>query len=82
MPNRYRTFKDLMSRNLFLFIIINFNFTEHFILDYPNLKDDNNRLEHFTTLCEVLKEYMGETYLPNTVDLLGIYGRVSKIKKM
>lgn len=46
-------------------------------LDYPSLKDDTHRLEHFTTLCEVLKEYMGEAYLPNTVDLLGIYGRVS-----
>jgi len=55
---------------------------KHFFLDYPNLKDDSNRLEHFTTLCEVLKQYMGETYLPNAVDLLGIYGRVSKITKM
>ncbi|VVC44586.1 Zinc finger, MYND-type [Cinara cedri] len=43
---------------------------------YPNLKNDSHRLEHFATLCEVLKEYMGETNLPNAVDLLGIYGRM------
>lgn len=57
--------------NLFL------NSLKYTILDYPSLKDDSNRLEHFTTLCEVLKEYLGEAYLPNSVDLLGIYGRVS-----
>lgn len=51
------------------------------ILDYPNLKVDSNRLEHFSTLCEVLKQYMGESNLPNAVDLLGIYGRVSQKKK-
>lgn len=51
---------------------------EYVILDYPNLKNDTNRLEHFSTLYEVLKEYMGEAYLPNSVELLGIYGRVSR----
>ncbi|XP_050441460.1 histone-lysine N-methyltransferase SMYD3 [Adelges cooleyi] len=43
---------------------------------YPDLKKDEKRLEHFTSLFEVLKEYMGESNLPNTVELLGIYGRM------
>lgn len=43
------------------------------------MKEDPQRLEHFSTLYEVLKEYMGEAYLPNAIELLGIYGRVSKL---
>ncbi|CAI6365129.1 unnamed protein product [Macrosiphum euphorbiae] len=43
---------------------------------YPDLKEDAHRLEHFSTLYEVLKEYMGEVNLPNAVELLGIYGRM------
>jgi len=50
-----------------------------YYIDYPDLKEDAHRLEHFSTLCEVLKEYMGEVNLPNAVELLGIYGRVSRI---
>lgn len=43
---------------------------------YPNLKNDDHRLEHFSSLCGVLKEYMGEANLPNPIELLGIYGRM------
>lgn len=49
--------------------------------DYSNLRDDFSRLEHFITLCEVLKDYMGEANIPNDLELLRIYGRVSKHKK-
>jgi len=61
-------------------LIIIYNSLKCIVLDYPNLKDDTHRLEHFSTLCEVLKEYMGEANLPNAVELLGIYGRVSRIE--
>ncbi|XP_050519969.1 histone-lysine N-methyltransferase SMYD3 isoform X2 [Daktulosphaira vitifoliae] len=43
---------------------------------YPELKKDKQRLDHFNSLFEVLKNYMGESGLPNTVELLGIYGRM------
>lgn len=33
-------------------------------------------MEHFTSLCAVLMEYLGEGALPNSAELLGIYGRV------
>lgn len=41
------------------------------------MKEDKKRMEHFLTICEVLKEYLSDTILPNPVELLGIYGRVS-----
>ena len=47
------------------------------ILDYKELKLDRKRMEHFETICEVLKDYLSDTILPNPVELLGIYGRVS-----
>lgn len=34
-------------------------------------------MEHFTSLYGVLHEYLGESMLPNTAELLGIYGRVN-----
>lgn len=34
-------------------------------------------MEHFLTIYEVLKEYLSGMILPNTAELLGIYGRVS-----
>jgi len=61
-------------------LIIIYNSSICIILDYPTLKNDDHRLEHFSSLCGVLKEYMGEANLPNAIELLGIYGRVSRIK--
>lgn len=43
---------------------------------YKELKEDKKRMEHFLTICEVLKEYLSDTILPNPVELLGIYGRM------
>lgn len=33
-------------------------------------------MEHFTSLCGVLFEFLGETLMPNTAELMGIYGRI------
>lgn len=35
-------------------------------------------MEHFTTLCAVLFEFLGDFSLPNSAELMGMYGRVSK----
>lgn len=38
---------------------------------------DNRRMEHFTCLCAVLFEFITDISLPNSAELMGIYGRVS-----
>lgn len=43
---------------------------------YSDLKMDVKRMEHFTSLCGVLCEYLGNTMIPNTAELMGIYGRM------
>lgn len=76
-PNKFRMFKDLMSRKkqkVIYDIIFNYNF----IADYPNLKEDGRRMEHFVSLCSVLNEFL-DGFIPNTVELMGVYGRVSFI---
>lgn len=47
-----------------------------YIVDYADLKSDERRLEHFMSLCRVLNEFLKDIMLPNSVELLGIYGRV------
>lgn len=47
------------------------------ITDYSDLKADTKRMDHFTTLCVVLYEFLKDISLPNTVELMGLYGRVS-----
>lgn len=44
--------------------------------DYKDVKEDKKRMEHFTTICAVLEEYLSDTILPNPAELLSIYGRV------
>jgi xanthosine utilization system XapX-like protein len=39
-------------------------------------------MEHFEALVGVLSAYLGESILPNMVELMGIFGRVCFIKKM
>lgn len=34
-------------------------------------------MEHFTSLCGVLFDFLGEYSLPNSAELMGLYGRVS-----
>ncbi|XP_021205341.2 uncharacterized protein LOC101741215 [Bombyx mori] len=43
---------------------------------YPNLKADKKRMDHFTSLCVVLYEFLKDISLPNTVELMGLYGRM------
>ncbi|XP_022125928.2 histone-lysine N-methyltransferase SMYD3 isoform X2 [Pieris rapae] len=43
---------------------------------YSDLKKDKGRMEHFTSLCGVLYDFLNDMSLPNTVDLLGLYGRM------
>lgn len=46
------------------------------IVDYSDLKKDAKRLEHFTTLCAVLFEFLEGETIPNIAELMGIYGRM------
>ncbi|GLG97705.1 Histone-lysine N-methyltransferase SMYD3 [Gryllus bimaculatus] len=43
---------------------------------YSDLKEDAKRMEHFASLSAVLLDLLGESNLPNTAELMGIYGRV------
>ncbi|KAI5632024.1 MYND finger domain-containing protein [Phthorimaea operculella] len=43
---------------------------------YSDLKADKKRMEHFTSLCGVLYEFLKDISLPNNVELMGIYGRM------
>ncbi|XP_076232272.1 SET and MYND domain containing, class 3 isoform X3 [Calliopsis andreniformis] len=43
---------------------------------YSDIKKDEKRLEHFTCLCGVLIEFLGDLPMPNSVELMGIYGRI------
>ncbi|KAF5299334.1 hypothetical protein FQA39_LY02507 [Lamprigera yunnana] len=46
------------------------------ISHYPNVKEDPVRMEHFTSLCGVLSEFLGNEFMPNPIELMGIYGRM------
>ncbi|KAM3966835.1 SET and MYND domain containing, class 3 [Aphomia sociella] len=43
---------------------------------YPDLKADTKRMEHFTSLCVILHEFLKDLSLPNNVELMGLYGRM------
>ncbi|XP_068910338.1 histone-lysine N-methyltransferase SMYD3 isoform X2 [Tenebrio molitor] len=43
---------------------------------YPNIKGDQQRMEHFTSLCAVLFDFLGDDSLPNSAELMGMYGRM------
>jgi SET and MYND domain-containing protein len=51
-----------------------------FLSDYSDLKQDQKRMEHFTSLYGVLIDFIGESNLPNSAELMGIYGRVSMVR--
>ena len=59
----------------------NHNYWKSFLFfsDYSDLKQDQKRMEHFTSLYGVLIDFVGESNLPNTAELMGIYGRVSVV---
>ncbi|KAK2588056.1 hypothetical protein KPH14_004123 [Odynerus spinipes] len=43
---------------------------------YSDIKKDAKRMEHFTLLCGVLFEFLGNIPIPNSAELMGIYGRI------
>ncbi|XP_014214307.1 histone-lysine N-methyltransferase SMYD3 [Copidosoma floridanum] len=43
---------------------------------YTSLKNDQKRMEHFVSLCQILEEFMGSSQLPNSAEILGLYGRI------
>ncbi|XP_034841219.1 histone-lysine N-methyltransferase SMYD3 [Maniola hyperantus] len=43
---------------------------------YTDLKTDKKRMDHFTSLCGVLYEFLKDISMPNTVELMGLYGRM------
>ncbi|XP_050506253.1 histone-lysine N-methyltransferase SMYD3 isoform X1 [Diabrotica virgifera virgifera] len=43
---------------------------------YPNLKNDSTRMEHFSSLYAVLYEFFRGESLPNSAELMGMYGRI------
>ncbi|KAL3280384.1 hypothetical protein HHI36_017871 [Cryptolaemus montrouzieri] len=55
---------------------INFRMYKDLMSHYSDLKSDPKRMEHFETLCVVLNEFMNEDVFPNSVDLMGMFGRM------
>ncbi|XP_072385972.1 histone-lysine N-methyltransferase SMYD3 isoform X2 [Diabrotica undecimpunctata] len=43
---------------------------------YPNLKNDSTRMEHFSSLYAVLYDFFRGESLPNSAELMGMYGRI------
>lgn len=43
---------------------------------YSDIKVDAKRQEHFTMLYGCLLQFLDETLIPNTAELMGIYGRI------
>lgn len=63
------TFRSFYSVN-------GFRMWKNLMSHYPDIKADKKRMEHFTSLCGVLYEFLKDISLPNTVELMGIYGRM------
>lgn len=78
----YRKFKDLMSREfrLFDFALTDFGILPSLYLrriaDFPDIRSDQDRLEHIEALTGVLRDLLGPNIMPNATDFLAIYGRV------
>ncbi|XP_066994320.2 histone-lysine N-methyltransferase SMYD3 [Anabrus simplex] len=54
----------------------NFRKFKDLMSHYTDLKQDSKRIEHFTSLCAVIMDFLGESNLPNSAELMGIYGRM------
>lgn len=46
------------------------------ISHYPDLKVDQKRMEHLSSLYGVLYEFLSDETLPNSAELMGLYGRM------
>ncbi|XP_026323711.1 histone-lysine N-methyltransferase ASHR1 [Hyposmocoma kahamanoa] len=64
--NSYRAFYSATS----------FRMWKDLMSHYSDLKADKKRMDHFTSLCVVLYEFLKDISLPNTVELMGLYGRM------
>ncbi|XP_043795261.1 histone-lysine N-methyltransferase SMYD3 isoform X1 [Apis laboriosa] len=43
---------------------------------YSDIKKDEKKMEHFVCVCGVLYEFLGDMSIPNSAELMGIYGRI------
>ncbi|XP_043253965.1 histone-lysine N-methyltransferase ASHR1 [Colletes gigas] len=43
---------------------------------YSDIKKDEKRMEHFMCLCGVLFEFLRDVPMPNSAELMGIFGRI------
>ncbi|XP_017789318.1 PREDICTED: histone-lysine N-methyltransferase SMYD3 [Habropoda laboriosa] len=43
---------------------------------YSDIKRDKKRMEHFVCLCGVLHTFLEDVPIPNSAELMGIYGRI------
>lgn len=46
------------------------------IADFPDIRSDQDRLEHVEALTGVLRDLLDSNMMPNATDFLAIYGRV------
>lgn len=74
----YRKFKDLMSRKNKYGNLIDLNICLIFVCntDFPDIQNDQRRIEHVESLMAVLQDIMTVDLMPNQTDFLAIYGRV------
>ncbi|KAK9882851.1 hypothetical protein WA026_023547 [Henosepilachna vigintioctopunctata] len=54
----------------------NFRMYKDLMSHFADLKNDTKRMEHFESLCGVLYEFMNGDILPNTVDLMEMFGKM------
>ncbi|CAH0558711.1 unnamed protein product [Brassicogethes aeneus] len=43
---------------------------------YPTLKNDQHKMEHIGSLYGVLSEFLGNDRVPNSAEIMGLYGRM------
>lgn len=55
---------------------LNFRMFKDLMSHYPDIKKDKTRLEHFSSLYSVLAQFFKNDILPNSAELMGIYGRM------
>lgn len=81
IPSLSRSNDPYVCTSIFIKIYF-FNFSKQNYADYDHLKTDAKRLEHFEALMVVLRQLFGgakaDTQMPSAVEVLKIYGRVSR----
>ncbi|XP_065157906.1 histone-lysine N-methyltransferase SMYD3-like isoform X1 [Atheta coriaria] len=54
----------------------NFRMFKDLMSHYTDLKENSKKMEHFVSLCGVLFDFLGGESLPNSAELMGMYGRM------